>query len=189
MTTRKFSRPEFKELILKHLEESDLESVSVALQQFPPKRLINALTPHLLHTDELIRQRAVIFIGQAASRLAEQDIEAARIIIRRYIWNLMEESGNCATGSPEVIGECLANQETLANEFAPMLLSFIMPEGNFLDYDPLMIGALWGIGRLAEVRPELLADAPEYLIPLVKYQNKDVKDAAQTAYDRITRHK
>ena len=62
----------------------------------------------------------------------------------------------------------LASHEGLAKEYAPILISYVWEEGNFLEYEPLQRGALWGIGRVAQVRPELVQDACAYLLPYMK---------------------
>ncbi len=76
--------------------------------------------------------------------------------MRRFMWHLNEESGGIGWGIPEVMGEVMARHEGLALEFASILISFIREDGNFLEYEPMQRGALWGIGRLAQVRPQIL---------------------------------
>jgi HEAT repeat protein len=74
------------------------------------------------------------------------------------MWNLTEESGNIAWGAPEAMGEILARHEQLAKEFSHILVSYIREDGNFLEHEPLQHGVVWGLGRLAEVRPERLLE-------------------------------
>ncbi|MCX8037371.1 MAG: HEAT repeat domain-containing protein, partial [Candidatus Sumerlaeia bacterium] len=82
-------------------------------------------------------------------------IEAARDIVRRLNWSLTEESGAIGWGAPEAIGEICARHEQLAAEFGSVLLSYLY-EPNDLGNPVLLRGALWGLGRLAELRPHLL---------------------------------
>ena len=58
----------------------------------------------------------------------------------------------------------------LAEEYVRILLSYIREDGNFLEYEPLRRGALWGIGRLARVYPEMLIelDAARYIRPYLE---------------------
>ena len=95
-------------------------------------------------------------MGVYVSGLAENDLEAARNWMRRFMWQLNEESGGIGWGVAEVMGEVMARHEGLAREFARILLSYLDENGNYLEFEPLQKGVLWGIGRLAQVRPEVL---------------------------------
>jgi len=132
----------------------------------------------LLQPEERIKWRAVVASGVLTAKLADQDMEAGRVILRRLTWNLTEESGNCAFGTPETIGEISANHSQLASEFAPILISYIHPIGNFLEYEPLQCGALWGLGRLSQVSPELTQGAIPLLTPLLGSPDSNVRGHA-----------
>jgi len=147
-----------------------------------------ALLPLLLKGDEEIKWLAVTAAGIITARLAESDMEAARIFIRRMIWNLTEESGGCAWGAPEFIAEALANHRRLAEEFVNILISYIIPEGNFLDHDPLRRGAVWGLGRLAEVYPDLLIDSVPYLCDSLKSDDPYIRGFACRALGILNNH-
>jgi hypothetical protein len=82
-------------------------------------------------------------------------MESARVVMRRLMWNLNDESGGIGWGSPEAMGEITAGHPGLANEFACILVSYINPAGNFLEHESLQRGSLWGVGRLAHARPVL----------------------------------
>ena len=125
------------------------------------RKILGPLFSLLLAPEPLLRWRAVSGFGVVAARLAEQDLESARVVLRRLMWNLNEESGAIGWGAPESMGESLARSPRLALEFNRILISYAQePEsgdGNFLDHEPLRQGAYWGMARLAEVRPELVA--------------------------------
>ncbi|MBW1759734.1 MAG: HEAT repeat domain-containing protein, partial [Deltaproteobacteria bacterium] len=59
-----------------------------------------------------------------------------------------------------------------------VLLSYIRQDGNFLEYEPLQLGALWGIGRLAQVRPQLAGNAAPYLLFFLKSRNVTLRGLA-----------
>jgi len=103
-------------------------------------------------------------MGAVVTNLADEDIESARVIVRRLMWQLNDESGGIGWGAPEAIGEILACHEGLAGEYANILTSYIREDGNFLEHEPLQRGALWGLARVAQVRPDLVQDAKSYLI-------------------------
>jgi hypothetical protein len=91
-------------------------------------------------------------------------MEAARIIMRRLMWNLNDESGGIGWGSPEAMGEILACHEGLAREYAHVLISYTRENGNYLEHELLQQGLLWGVGRLAQARSYLLQGAVPYLM-------------------------
>ncbi|MBG0776815.1 MAG: HEAT repeat domain-containing protein [Desulfovibrionaceae bacterium] len=118
-----------------------------------------------------VRWRAALALGAAVARMADASMESARVVVRRLIWNLNEESGNVAWGAPEAMGAILAAHPRLADEYHTILISYVQDLGkssNFLDHAPLRRGAYWGIGRLAETRPELAAKGAADLIKAVR---------------------
>lgn len=135
------------------------------LCHLPARQVINPLFSFLLSTDERIRWRAVTAMGAVVTNLADEDMESARVIMRRLMWSLNDESGGIGWGAPEAMGEIIASHEGLAKEYAPVLISYVWEEGNFLEYEMLQRGAVWGVGRVAQTRPELVQDALHYLLP------------------------
>ena len=130
----------------------------------PPRRVINPLISFLYSTEELVKWRAVEAVGIVVAHLASSDLEAARNVMRRLIWNLNDESGGIGWGSPEAMGEIMAMHETMAEEYYRVLLSYVCEDCNPLGHDLLECGALWGLGRLAQARPQLLrCAAPAFL--------------------------
>ncbi len=93
-------------------------------------------------------------------------MEKARILIRRLMWMLNEESGSMAWGVGEAFGEALYHSEPLKREYLQIYLSYIWPEGNYLEFPPAQRGILWGIGRLSQKYEEELwkLSAPQYLL-------------------------
>ncbi len=141
------------------LRSQDFEKQLEALHQLPARRLVNALLPLLCSADELLKWRAVTAIGVVVARLADADAEAARTIVRRLIWSLNDESGAIGWGAPEAMGEIMAMHEGMAREYSEILMSYLR-EGETSLANPLLVrGVLWGLGRLGQVRPRLLADA------------------------------
>lgn len=115
--------------------------------------------------------RAVSAMGVVVASLADHDMESARVIMRRLIWNLNDESGGIGWGCPEAMGEIMASHEGMAKEYTPILVSLIRADGNLLDHEALLRGALWGVGRLAQARPHLLKDSVPYLTPYLEFPN------------------
>jgi HEAT repeat protein len=132
-----------------------------------PKRALHGLIASLYSTDPSIRWHAVTGLGLIVSRIAGESLEEARIVMRRLMWSVNEESGGIGWGAPEAMSEIMARHPGLAREFAPVLRSYIHEsesgEDNYLELAPLRRGAIWGIGRLAEADPMLAAPAAEDL--------------------------
>jgi len=102
-------------------------------------------------------------MGEVVANLAEEDMESARIVMRRLMWSLNDESSGIGWGAPEAMGEIMACHEGLAKEYAHILVSYIMQDGNLLEHELLQQGVVWGLGRLGQVRPHLVQDAVPYL--------------------------
>lgn len=81
----------------------------------------------------------------------------------------------------------MASHEGLAREYAHMLVSYIREDGDFLEYEPLRRGALWGIGRLAQEQPNLLRayDAERHLAPYLSSGDPTVKGRPRGPWDLL----
>jgi hypothetical protein len=150
------------------LGQPDIEASLDRISRIPPRRAVNPLLSLLYHHNSIIRWRTISAIGRVVSLQAGSDMAAARVTMRRLIWNLNDESGGIGWGSPEVLGEIMACSQPLALEYGNMLISYINPRGNFLEHDLLQQGVLWGLGRLFHARPEPNADCAGLLIPFLK---------------------
>jgi HEAT repeat protein len=145
----------------------DLAAGLEALQRIPPRRVVNPLFSFFYSRDPLLRWRAVSAMGAVVAALATEEMESARVVMRRLLWNLNDESGGIGWGSPEAMGEITARSAPLAVEFAPLLASYVRPDGNYLEHPILQRGLLWGLGRLAHARPQLIPDVAESLAPFL----------------------
>jgi hypothetical protein len=165
MSRHQTSSRQLKKKIRKLLLQKNLESGLAEIGRMPARKAINPLFSFLCSLDELLKWRAVTAMGEIVDRLADADMESARVIMRRYMWQLNDESGGIGWGCPEAMGEIMARNEILAGEFWCILISYIRPDGNFLEHEGLQRGALWGVGRLAHERPQLLKTSVDYLHP------------------------
>jgi len=168
---RQMGGRQLKKEILALLNNGKFEKSLETVYLVPARQAVNPLFSFLYHKDPLIRWRAVTAMGAVVARLAREDLESSRIIMRRLIWNLNDESGGIGWGSPEAMGEIMARHEGLAREYGNILVSYINEAGNYLEYEMLQRGVLWGLGRLAHARPEFVGNAGDYLPPFL--QSKD----------------
>lgn len=120
-----------------------------------------------LPMEPLTMHRAAAALGQVTAALMDRQPDAARNILRRFMWHLSEESGNIGWGIPEAFGETLAASAPLAREFHRILISYVIDLGrddNFCDNDVLRRSCFWAIGRLAQARQDLCLEARPWLV-------------------------
>ena len=145
--------------LLRLLRAGEIDPAAAELRQLPGRRFVNPLRSALC-SDEAAKWPAVTLMGLLTAELAERNLESARVVMRTLAWNL-----------------------TLADEYAAILVSYIREDGNFLEHEPLQRGAVWGIGRVAQVRPELLRahDAGRHLLPYLESDDATVRGRAAWA--------
>lgn len=160
------SRRQEKSAILALLQNSSLEVIYDNLGSYPEHRLINLLFSALCHPVEKIKWHAVCAFGWLVPKIAEiKDLEAARIVMRRFLWSLNDESAGIGWGAPEAMAEIMCHSSVLRSEYLHMLVSYmredgeaLFEDGNYLELPMLQRGLLWGIGRLCqEHRQEMVA--------------------------------
>lgn len=164
---RPVSGRELKRMLAALLVADTFPSSLDAVDDLPGRRIVNPLFAFFCDADALRRWRAVTAMGRVVSRLADENLESARVVMRRFMWNLNEESGGIGWGCPEAMGECMARCGRLADEYACILSSYLHPERNFIEHPALQEGVLWGLGRLAEARPGCMAGGAELLAPFL----------------------
>ncbi len=169
----KFSYKQLKRQVSEILSSDRWESRWEELAAVNPQKLIAPLFSALYSSDPRIKWHAVSCFGRTTSELASYNMEKARIVMRRCIWNLNDESGGIGWGSPEVMAETMTHNRQLANEYHKILFSFIQDkEGadNFLEYPPLRSGAYWGVARLSQVLPDFVQAFSDVLTNSLKQE-------------------
>ena len=159
---------QLKKEIFELLSAPDIQERLASFETLPARQVVNPLFSFLYNTDPMIKWHAVSDMGYVVARLADKDIESARVIMRRMIWNLNDESGGIGWGSPEAMGETMACHNRLAGEYHRIQVSYIQPEGNFLEHPELQKGLLWGLARLASVQTERVKAAGPFLLPFLE---------------------
>jgi hypothetical protein len=167
-----------KKAALSLLEGPDFSTALEKMGSYPPRRIVNPLFSFLYHGDPLIRWRAVTALGAVTASLADRELESARVVFRRLMWNLNDESGGIGWGSPEVMGEILARHPKMRAEYLPVFLSYLRPEGNYLEHEGLLLGALWGAGRVAQTTPDPILAAAALIEVHLESENAAVRGTA-----------
>ncbi|MBW2077832.1 MAG: HEAT repeat domain-containing protein [Deltaproteobacteria bacterium] len=187
MSAEKKGGRRFKREVIELLGSQDLDRALDALCQLPARQVINPLLSILPSTDP-VKWTAVAAMGAVVARLAEREMESARVVMRRLMWQLNEESGGIGWGCPEAMGEIMACHEGLAGEYAHVLLSYARNDGVFLDYKPLQRGVVWGLGRLGQESPHLLGDAVPHLVASLEAEDATLRGLAAWAIGTIGTH-
>ncbi len=157
-----------KRRIARLLESDPFEDSLFQILQLPPRQAINPLISLLYSLRETTRWRAVAAIGSLVDAQAETDLDWARVVMRRLMWSLNDESGGIGWGCAEAMGEICAKSERLAGEFAKILVSYLTPGQNFIENEALQRGTLWAVGRIAQVQPERIRASAPTLIPFLE---------------------
>lgn len=160
-----------KKKVLELLKDDAFDKSLDRICRLPVRQAVNPLFSFFFNTNELIRWRSVTAMGAVVSQLADHDMEAARVVMRRLMWNLNDESGGIGWGSPEAMGEIMARHSKLAVEYAHLLVSYMDEKGNFIEHEMLQRGVLWGVGRLAYARPQLVGCAVPLLSPYMRSED------------------
>ena len=173
--------------VLTLLRQEDLAGAVARLRQLPKSPTIKALFSGICHNDERLHWHAVTAMGRVVADLADEEMEAARIVMRRFMWSLNDESGGIGWGVPEAMAECIAMHEGLAAEYGHMPVAYMREDGYYLEYEVLQRGLMWGLGRIAEVRPELLLakQVLTYLPPYLDSTDPAVRGLAALALGRL----
>lgn len=120
------------------------------------RKMMRYLYRLLYSTEELMRWRAIEGMGVVARRLAQEDPDAVRNIIRSLLWSINDESGGIGWSAPESIGEIIYHLPEMFGEFASIILSYS-------DEQMLKRGVLWAAGRIAQASPGLVRQfIPEF---------------------------
>ena len=178
ITSKRMPIRQLKKKILKLFNHKDFGKVLEEICKLPAKQVVNPLFSLFYSTDEIIKWLAVSSMGAVVSNLAKQDMESARVVMRRLMWNLNDESGGICWGSPEAMGEIMARNKKLALEYHNILISYIREDGNFIEHEMLQRGVLWGLGRLAHARPQLVQDAALFLLPYMRSKDAVLRGLA-----------
>ena len=182
--SRNRQRPGGRALKRRVLEALETGSEAEALERLsgvPARVLVSPLFGALHHMKPRVHWTAVRVMGAVAAELARRDLEEARVVLRRMMWNLNDESGGIGWGVPEAMAEILVRHEGLAREFVNILASYTREDANYLEHEPLQKGLLWGIARLAGARPGLLKAAGPELLPFMESGDPAIRGLAAHA--------
>ena len=152
----KHSGRAIRKKVTRLLKEDQGSQALEILATISEDQLAGPLFHHLYHMDETIKHRSAVAMAHLVSRLIPHRREKARIIMRRILWNLNDESGGIGWGSPEAMGAILAQNPEMAEEYRSILFSYLDPGGTYIENELLQRGLLWGIGTYLKTAPNTL---------------------------------
>ncbi len=158
------------------LEQSRLDEIYQLFVSGPEHLVLNSLFGALCDPAESVRWGSVFSFGLIVPSLAEKETEHARVIMRRFLWSLNDESGGIGWGAPESLAEIMCHCRQLRGEYLHMLISYMcrdgeekFQDGNYLELPMLQRGLLWGVARLTQshrdemVEQNIVAEVTSYL--------------------------
>ncbi len=163
------------------IQEFNFESLPSHIKEMPFEKWVSPLFACLLEADPM-PLRASQMLAFAISKIFNEDKEKARIIVRRMIWQMNEESGNIGWGIPYAFAQTLIHSKPLAKEYHKILLSYILEldvDSNYCDYAPLRIYCFNAAEMLLDAYPEYIDYAKRALIQSAeKDEDKLCRDKA-----------
>lgn len=169
------------------LESSDWRRELDAIAALSGKETVGPLMSFLL-LGGAMKWRAAVALGLCVAGLAEAHREDARVVVRRLMWHMNEESGNIGWGIPEAMAEILASHRGLAEEYHRILISYVRDtdkDNNFCDHAPLRRSCYWAVGRLAQAWPDLARGAGEPLLAGLHDEDAPCRGAAAWALGQL----
>ena len=154
-----------KKKVARLLAENDREGLMSLLEE--DRRVISRLNRLIFDDDTLIRWRAVRALGW----IAAEDPYLLEKIIGRLIYTLNDDSGSIGWMAPQALGEICANDPDLVEDFFPIVISSA-------HLDVFRPGAIWAVGRVAPIRPDLVEDTGPMLEGCLKDPSAEVRGLA-----------
>ncbi len=134
------------------------EIVRLSLQD---KSIIRTLISLTYDKEDVITWRAIEAFGHLSRGRSKEQSGPIRDTVRRLIWSMSDECGAIGWSAPEILGEIIRNNPEDFSDIVPIVWSF-REEHLFKE------SVLWAMGRIAEVRPDLVAFAGDEVAQMVR---------------------
>lgn len=170
-----------RRIVVKALKENDFDSIEKAYQD-DFAGVLRSLQMHVYGlNDDIVRWRAIDYLGLLAEKYAKSDDEVYRNIIRRFILQMCEESANVPWASPEVISSVMRGAPV--QQYAEFTGPLFYHSGlNEICYP----GLFWAIGILAPTHADLMQEymKPDVYKRLVERDEVEVRAYGAWAFTR-----
>lgn len=158
-----------KSVLQQILLESDWKSLREKVVN--DSGIIRQLQSRVFIKDGLQFWRAIEGLGIAVKELEEHKPGYAAELVRRYFWNLNEESGGTAWNASEAIGSIIAHCPKQCGHFNWMYSALLNDES-------LNEGTLWGLAQMACVAPILVEPLAEVVLPFLESSDLQLRGRA-----------
>ncbi|MEW6259225.1 MAG: DVU0298 family protein [Thermodesulfobacteriota bacterium] len=164
------------------IREYGVPELKTRLADAPAAAWVHPVLSMLYHREEAVFPKAVELCGWVVLRLWNEDREAARNVIRRLFWSLNEESGSIGWGSPEALGAIIESSESIAREYARLLISLLRSQASFIDHPSILNGILWAAVRIVRSFPQFMdTDVSDVLEPYCNHPDPAIHEPARIA--------
>jgi hypothetical protein len=157
MTNNTMTQLEKKKLILHSLEANDLDNVVSFVQK--DRKTLSLLIRMAYDKETLVGWRSIKAVGRVAKKLVGTNHEFLRTTMRKLLWSLSDESGGIGWAAPELLGEIVSSDPEGFADIIPLIV-----EVYDIEEQTFRPGVMYGLGRIAEVSPELVANYQKEII-------------------------
>lgn len=158
-----------KKTIRKLLEEKAYVDIAgIALQD---KSVIRHIISLAYDKEDVITWRAIEAMGIVARALSGTRVDILRDTIRRLLWSMGEESGGIGWSAAEMLGEIIRSDPEQFSDIIPIVWSF-------REEDMFRAGIVWAMGRIAQVRPDLVDFIKDDICSMLSDKNPAVRGYA-----------
>ncbi len=138
-------------------------------------KLTNSFFSATYHESNIISSRAIASFGLLTRIFVKTHQEKLRILMRRCIWMLTEESGGIPWKIPEIMGAIMSSDKVIAEDYINILFSYIKevedgPE-NFLEHTPLRKAVYSALLNISMNFPELIVVNKEIIEQRINSEN------------------
>lgn len=165
-----------REEIIALLEKKNWDEITA--KALGDKKALRVLLKLLYHPDDYIHWLAAEAIGKYGARLALDDPEKTRELVRRLLWNLNEECGASPWGSVEAIAAITAERSDLFSNYVSILFPFHEDEH-------LLPGVIWVQGQVGRQSPETVAEYIPFLVASLQHSQAGIRAYAAWALGEI----
>jgi len=144
------------------------------------KRLLRDVKRMLYSADKLLRWRAAEALGKASAVIAQKDPGAVSKLLQGLFTSVSDTAAS-SWGSVDAIGEIIGALPDHFSGFLPQLVQ--------LSRDPLLLPeVLHAMGKIGEIRPDLLRRFSYPMIPLLHDSNSEVRGYAAILLGNLRAH-
>lgn len=166
------SKKEIRDLLRRN------ELAQIASHAVENKAVLSALISLTYDKQDVITWRAIEAIGLIAGAYLEGRRSVLRETIRRLLWMMTDESGGIGWCAPEMLGEIIRSDPDDFSDITPIVWSY-------RDEELFAAGSLWAMGRIAEVRPDLIAFILPELPAFLEDPDPEVRGLAVRVYGML----